>query len=257
MPPIPLPLEHLTNRRFSFYPPIVNVEHNEWHYRKTTWSEILVENTKSSAEIWIPRRFVGEISRIEDPVVIVGLLKELEYKGGAVWPYQRRVLQMPVAVNEGPRGSGAPDNSPAPVIGIRVESSTDSRMLRMVGGTLALGIVICLLVVTVYREGVLRPRVTYTAKDQSYLELTARDDYFAIVRKLGPPAEDRWQTEKGEIQYRVLYYPQRSYSVILMGEVRAAATYVGTLDDNWKPIHYVQMRRGGSTRAILNGLGRF
>ncbi len=33
-------------------------------------------------------------------MVIVGLLKELEYKEGAVWPYQRRVIEMPVAVGD-------------------------------------------------------------------------------------------------------------------------------------------------------------
>ena len=55
-PPIPPSLDHLATRPFSFYPPIVNVEHNEWLFRKATWSEILVVNCRSSAEIWIPRR---------------------------------------------------------------------------------------------------------------------------------------------------------------------------------------------------------
>src|SRR2546427_9258778 len=99
LPPIS-PLEHLGNRPFSFYPPILNVEHNEWFFRRGTWSEILVVNSRDGQEIWIPRRFLGEISQIEDPVVIVGLVKELEYKAGAVWPHQRRVIQMPVARSE-------------------------------------------------------------------------------------------------------------------------------------------------------------
>src|SRR5450755_427366 len=101
-PPIPPSLEHLATRPFSFYPPILNVEHNEWLFRKATWSEILVVNCKSGAEIWISRRFVGEVSRIDDPVLIVGLNRELEYKGGAVWPCQRRVIEMPLAVGAGP-----------------------------------------------------------------------------------------------------------------------------------------------------------
>ncbi|MDQ6704784.1 MAG: hypothetical protein M3Z85_02335, partial [Acidobacteriota bacterium] len=81
IPPIPPPLEHLGSRHFSFYPPILNIEHNEWTYRSSTWSEILVVNVQSAMEVWIPRRFLGEVSRIEDPVLIVGLLKEIEYKG--------------------------------------------------------------------------------------------------------------------------------------------------------------------------------
>src|SRR5918912_1057136 len=112
-PPIPPPLQHLTTRPFSFYPPILNIEHNEWLFRKATWSEILVVNCKSGNEIWIPRRFLGEVSRIEDPVLIVGLNRELEYKAGAVWPYQRRVIEMPLAVNAPapPSADPTPDRS--------------------------------------------------------------------------------------------------------------------------------------------------
>ena len=96
-------LEELgTERAFSFYPPLLGVEHNEWTYRKSTWSEILVHNTKSEQDIWIPRRFVGELSSVDEPVMIVGLKKELEYRGGAVWPHERRVIELPKAVNYGP-----------------------------------------------------------------------------------------------------------------------------------------------------------
>src|SRR5579871_619350 len=102
-PPIPPALDHLATQPFSFYPPIVNVERNEWLFRKATWSEILVINCKSSQEIWIPRRFLGEVSRVDDPVLIVGLTKELEYKAGAVWPCQRRVIEMPLAVGGSPQ----------------------------------------------------------------------------------------------------------------------------------------------------------
>src|SRR3982751_6626006 len=58
-PPIPPQLDHLITRPFSFYPPIIGVEHNEWLFRKATWSEILVVNCKTSNEVWIPRRFLG------------------------------------------------------------------------------------------------------------------------------------------------------------------------------------------------------
>ena len=69
----PIPeLEGLSGRAFSFYPPILNVEHNEWRLREATWSEILVHNTNCDQEIWVPRRFVGAISRVEEPVMIVG-----------------------------------------------------------------------------------------------------------------------------------------------------------------------------------------
>ena len=82
-------LEQLTGRSFSFYPPIVGVEHNEWLYLRATWSEVLVVNAKSKSEVWVPRRYVGEISKIEEPVMIVGLNKELEFKAGQLWQIGR------------------------------------------------------------------------------------------------------------------------------------------------------------------------
>src|SRR5262247_3348741 len=142
-PPIPPSLEHLATRPFSFYPAIIGVEHNEWLFRKATWSEILVVNCKSGVEVWIPRRFVGEVSRIDDPVLIVGLTRELEFKAGSVWPYQRRVIEMPLAVGgfplppaESPAGRG-----PAPVVGIRLEPS-DKRIFKLIGAAVAIAILL-------------------------------------------------------------------------------------------------------------------
>ena len=251
-PPIPPPLEALRHRPFSFYPAILDIEHNEWRYRKATWSEVLVVNARTGQEVWIPRRFLGEVSRIEDPVVIVGLVRELEYKSGAVWPHQRRVIEMPMAV-----GAAAPSvrplqREPAPVVGIRLESKTDSNIFRLVGGALVVGIVAAYFVMNFYRGGAPRPRIIYTAKDQSYLDLTGRDDYPAVVRKLGAPARDRWQSETGAIQYRALSYTDRAYTVILMGADRKGAFYIGTLDENWKPL-----RTFSSTDSLLRGLPRF
>jgi hypothetical protein len=122
-PPIPPLLDYLANRSFSFYPPILNIEHNEWLFRKATWSEIQVVNRRSGQEIWIARRYVGEVSRIDHPVLIVGLFRELELKDGMVVPFQRRIIEMPIAVGgtaviEQPAGRRA---APAPVIGIRLE----------------------------------------------------------------------------------------------------------------------------------------
>jgi hypothetical protein len=250
-------MDQLGNRHFSFYPPIINFEHNEWQFRRATWSEILVVNSSTGEEIWIPRRFVGEVSRINDPVLIVGLLKELEYKGGAVWPYQRRVIEMPIAVGERSRTAVPERAEPAPVIGIRLEPGTDSKIGRLIGGALLVGIVACFLVVTMHRGGLPRPRLVYTAKDQSYLELGPNDDYYSVVRKLGDAGSDRWKSESGDLQYRALSYPQRGYTVILMGTERNKTGYIGTLDDNWHPLHWVEFRTGGSTRSMLRELPRF
>src|ERR1700722_18732228 len=100
-PPIPASFESLGRRPFSFYPPIVNVEHNEWILRRANWTDFLVVNTKTKTELCVPRRFVGEGALVEEPVMIVGLVKELEYREqeGLVLPYIRRVIEMPRAVN--------------------------------------------------------------------------------------------------------------------------------------------------------------
>src|SRR5437763_16451318 len=108
-PPIPPQLEHLVSRPFSFFPAIVGVEHNEWLYRKANWSEILVVNCRSGLEIWISRRYVGEVGRIEDPVLIVCLHSELEYKGGMIIPYLRRVVDILVAIRASPSSSSKCD----------------------------------------------------------------------------------------------------------------------------------------------------
>ncbi len=258
-PPVPPRLEQLGQRPFSFYPPILNVVHNEWQYRKASWSEVLVQNTKSLEEIWVPRRFVGGVSQIDEPVMIVGLTKELEYKAGTIWPAERRVIEMPRAVNEGPRPfapAPAPPRS-APVIGIRLEGGTESRIGRLVLGGIALAIAGCVLVVSLYRGGVLGNKIIYSPVMQSDLGLGAFDDYHAAVRLLGQPAEDRWRPDHGEMQYRLLGYPAQGYYVILMGRDRRDARYVGALDRNWNPVHTVEMPGRVNSYSLLRSLKRF
>jgi len=259
-PPIPPSLDHLATRPFSFYPPILNIERNEWLFRRATWSEIQVVNCKSGEEIWIPRRFLGEVSRVDDPVLIVGLTKELEYKAGAVWPFQRRVIEMPVAVGGTAAQTAAePDRSErAPVVDIRIAPNTDKRIFRLIGGVLAVAILFYWGAVNLTRVGDIRQRpMALTAVDQSYLELTSRDDYISVVNKLGQPQADRWLSESGELQYRGLSYPNRRYTVILMGSSRTGATYIGTMDQRWRPLHSVQLPSGGTTASLLRGLRRF
>lgn len=239
LPLIPSPLDALRHRPFSFYPAILNIAHNEWQYRKSTWSDVLVMNMRTSQEVWIPRRFLGEISAIEDPVVIVGLVQELEYKEAAVWPYQRRVIEMPMAVGAPrPPRSPARRNGPAPVVGIRLESSADSQIFRLVGGALLVGILAAYIAVNLYRP----------AKDQSYRRLTATDDYDAVVRKLGEPWLERRQNSSGELQYRALAYPERGYTVLLLADHGKPALYIGTLDSHWNPLHAVDPRVRGLRR---------
>jgi hypothetical protein len=245
-------LESLTDRSFAFYPPVLNVEHNEWRFRKVTWSELLVANAKSGVEVWIPRRLVGEISSVDQPVIIVGLLKELEYKAGSVWPHEKRVLAMPRVGVETGGPSAASSLHPPPERASRPES----RAGRLIAIAFGVALVACLLVLAAYRLGSLRP-VQFTAADQDFLSLSRHDDYFAVVQRLGPPSSDRWRSESGELQYRALWYPQRSYYVVLFGPDRNDSHYIGALDRNWRVVHYVELPGGGNTASMLRTLPRF
>jgi len=256
-PPIPPLFEHLERRTFAFYPPIQNLEHNEWLFRKATWSEMVAVNSRCGIEVSIPRRFVAEVSYLDDSFPIVGLARELEYRDGAVWPYQRRVIEMPIAVGEaaGP-ASMARRSSPAPVVAIRLESKRESRTLKMVGGAVVLAL--CLHVVALNLVHLSEPRQGGALlKDRSYLDLTGADDSHAVIAKLGRPAEDRWVAASPAIHYRAMSYPARHFTVILMGSGRADAAYIGTLDDSWRVIHAVPLATGGTTLGLLRGLRPF
>jgi hypothetical protein len=258
VPPDPASLEHLAERQFSFYPPILNIEHNEWRYLKSTWSEVLVVNTGNQAEIWIPRRYVGEVSEVEEPVMIVGLNRELEFKGGALWPHQKRVLKMQSAgVTLDPAAAEAEPAAPKGFFGVRFDKS-DKRIIELIGGVIVSMLVVYVLVVNWNRIGDPRQRnLVFTTKDQMFLELSSRDDYYGVTQKLGQPSTDRWRSDSGEIQYRALGYPDRHYTVILMGGERPTAHYIGALDERWTPIHSVELRTGGDTVSLLRSLKKF
>jgi hypothetical protein len=154
-PPIPASFESLGRRPFSFYPPIVNVEHNEWVLRRANWTDFQVINTKTKDELCVPRRFVGEGALVEEPVMIVGLVKELEYREGLVLPHVRRVIEMPRAVNAGaPARMIGPPRS-APVVGIRIEAEPRSKVWRMLVAAAAAAVLICVAVVILVQSVVL------------------------------------------------------------------------------------------------------
>ncbi len=237
----PQSIEQLGDRTFSFYPAIVGVEHNEWLFREATWSEVLVANVKSQQEIWVPKRYIGPVAKVDEPMAIVGLNKEIEYRLGSIVPHTRRVIEMPRAVNEGPRpGSEAVVESPRPsalqsIAG--VSSGADSKIGKMLLVGVAAAVLLVVLVVGFFRGS--DKRVSFTPVVQSDIVFNARDDYFAIERRLGKPAEDKWRSDQGEIQYRYLWYPEQGMAVILMGSDRDRAQYIGELDKEGRVIHSV------------------
>ncbi|MBL8295450.1 MAG: hypothetical protein JNN08_26630 [Bryobacterales bacterium] len=254
--PIPPTLDDLGGRPFSFYPPIIHIEHNEWIFQKGNWSEILVKNPKMGIEVWIPRSYLGEISKIDEPVMIVGLRKELEYKGGSVWPYTRRVLTMPgkAVPPPNPSAEAAPQH---PIRdSLRLNEGAESGIGRMLLGVLAVSVLIVAVVAGYLNLRNTGGTVEYEGILQADLGFTGETNYFDVVRKLGAPERDRYKAETGERQYRFLIYPKQNLVVVLMGVERGKEVYIGAKDMNGRVVHAVDLPGGRNTFAILRSLGR-
>jgi hypothetical protein len=252
-PHIPTPLDQLGHRRFSFYPAIVSIEHNEWLFRSSDWDEIQVMNTKTHEEVWIPRRFLGGVSSAEEPVVIVGLVKELEYREGAIVPLIRRVIEMPRAVNDVPRPINAAPRLErlAPVVGIRIESEDHPSKRRGLLPKVALGLLVCVIGLAIFRDGPFSTRARFfTATPRIPLPFTADDDYLSIVSRIGRPASDFVRNGPGG-EIHLLRYPDRGYALVLYGAHRDQAQYVGALGRGGRVIHSVTLADGTDSSAFI------
>ena len=257
-----LSLDTFGPRPFSFYPAIRNVEYNEWTFARETWSEVQVVNSRSGQEVWIPRHFIGTVSSSDEPVLIVGLKRELEMKAGAVWPYQRAVIEMPPPPREGERRSGPePEGAPEPP---EPAPSAESQVGRLIGYALAVGVMACLIVVIFAFTGLPRPqdwwRVRQAATtDQLYLTLTREDTRHDVARKVGAPEREQWITpESAEIHFQALWYTRRSYIVVLMGVDRGGGRYLGTIHAASRQVlDSVKLPGGGSTASMLRTLPKF
>jgi hypothetical protein len=250
---------------FAFYPPILNIENNEWRLKEATWAEFVVTNTQGGLEVAVPRRYIGPVSQIEKPIMILGLTRELEYKAGQVWPYEKRMFSMPAkAMTPPPRRAG--ETEPVQPKGANIitgisSSGTETRIGRMIMALLGSIAGLALMTVLVVKfTPVAKP--TYVASDQEYLQLNKNDNYFAVVRKLGRPSEDHWRANSGELQYRALTFKQRGYTVILMGTDQDSAQYIGTMGmgrdgKEWSVLHYVEFDKGANTASMLRNLKKF
>jgi hypothetical protein len=126
---VPLKPSHhqqLIGRRFAFHPPIRNIRHNVWALRRATGPELLIVHLRSGVEFAIQRSFVGALSHIEDPVIVVALRREMHYVFGGLVPVRRTVIELPLSVAKTVR---EPPHSglPAPVVSIRTEPPGERR----------------------------------------------------------------------------------------------------------------------------------
>jgi hypothetical protein len=139
----------LARRRFCFSPAISGIAHNEWTLHHVNSDEAVVRNVASQEELSIPRRVIGNISRLEEPVRAVALLKRLEYHDGRVRPADRAVIPMPPA-SDAPRVRPA---LPATVVPISEEPPATPRWRYYLRISVALGCLACIVAVYVLRQG--------------------------------------------------------------------------------------------------------
>ena len=255
-PTLPPPFDETGDRPFSFYPPILGIEHNEWRAQQATWSEILVLNTKSEHSLWVPRRYIGDLSRVDEPVMIVGLKKELEHKAGGVWPHEKRVLSMPPLSTVPHTAQPEPAALPG-LVNLRMASTAESRIGRMILISLLVAVGGLALVIAFYRGRTSGEQVEFHSVLQSDLGFSPQDDYFAVVRKLGPPQQDRWRSDQGELQFRGLTYSERQLTIILMGSDRKNARYIGSVNRQGLVVHSIDMPGGVNTATIIRRLPKF
>ena len=214
-------------RSFSLYPPILGIAHNEWRFRRATWSEFVIVNTHSGEEACIPRSFVGDVSA-NAPMVIVGLKREMEWRDGMAVPYRRPVVELPVAVND--FVPAARPQRPAPVVNIRLEPRAHVKTGRKAVVVVMLGVVASAVVAGITYPGQMRDRIDAMRVSRAWQQLRQGDDYATVVGKLGSPAGQRTYVDASGRVFRSLDYPRRHFTAVLEGQTDSGARYVASLD---------------------------
>jgi hypothetical protein len=242
--------EALAGRRFSFYPPLLGVEHNEWTMREATWSELLVQNAATEETLWLPRGYVSELSRVREPVIIVGLTRELEYRAGAVRPTLNRVLTMKEV--PGPPPESLPPLPPAP--SVMTLSTSEKRIGVAVLLWLGAAVMLCAVVVGVFRYARSTQALRYRTVTHASLGLSSSSDYGDVVRLLGEPASMEARQADGELPLRILRYPARQLNIVLSGREKNQMRYLGAVDPAGKVVDSVQLPGGADSSALLRNL---
>jgi hypothetical protein len=249
---LPSPLDTLGGRSFSFFPPIVNLPHNQWRYRESTWSEFCVVNTATGAEIWIPRIFLGEISLID--VAIVGLRRELEWKAGAIAAVRRTVIEMPLAVNDVPRPPRT--SEAATVIPIRLEPPLRSLRGRKIGVAVMLGAVGLTFIADIARQVDWQRRAEAFRFGRAWRKISPGDTLQTVIAKVGPPEGDKTFTSSEGLRFRVLSWPRRQLKIVLMATGSEEEHYLGTVGAADQVLQFVQVS-GEDVPRLLRSATRF
>ncbi len=253
--PIPPAFQQLRGRRFVFHPAIENAGANEWTYRRTTWSEILVRNAVTGLDFWIPRRSFGSAYDSDFGVAVINLLEPLEFRDGVVRPRRCRVIQMPLPDPDVERSSST---QKAPVVSISLDTRHETRAGRIAGGAIALGVIGCLAVAGYSLQGGdMHRRAIVSSLDQTYLGLGSHDTFATAVHALGTPSSDHSVIVPDGHRLRMADYPDRGFRAVFLKNPDAADLYIGAVDEYGRVLQSVQMPGGGTSHSLLRFLESF
>jgi hypothetical protein len=120
---------------------------------------------------------------------------------------------------------------------------------------LVLGAVACTICADMVRQ--VEQRADLARVTRPYLQLSAEDDYFAAVHKLGSPRADTVVMADGGRVYRVLDYRARRYRIVLMGRSRSDARYIGALAADGRIVDAVRLGNGTTSGGLLRSMPPF
>ncbi len=216
---------------FAFFPPIRGFAENRWKFQQATRIEFCAGNAAGGEPIWFARGAVAYIT-VEEGAITLALRRELEYSNGAIWPVRQEGSEEPepdVAADASEIGAAprAPAVATAATAGVvraplirrpRPKWSQEPVFLVLaVAGSAALALVI---VLAAFHAWLQPPQRADSAPidDPKLYTLSREDNYYDVVRKLGPPESERPLSLAGSsVSQRALIYRGRNYAVVLLG----------------------------------------
>ena len=86
------------------------------------------------------------------------------------------------------------------------------------------------------------------------LPFTATDDYESVVDRLGYPESTRSRSTSDGRAFYLLRYPDRAFTLVLVGTDRIHAAYIGAFGRGGRVIHSVMLPDGHDSTTLLTRL---
>jgi len=119
-------------------------------------------------------------------------------------------------------------------------------------GAVAAGILTCIVGMVIFRDATAGSRARFFGSPSRLaLPFTGADDYESVVGRIGYPESTRSRPSPDGSVFYLLRYPDRGFTVVLLGVDRADASYVGALGRGGRVVHSVTLPNGQNSAALL------